>query len=94
MADAETSSVVPSRRQPVAILLPIFEDHRTDDAGFSLIEALLHEQQTLSAVEQFSRAQQDGLPGNAAAYERLLPAKPPRDGQQYAFEVDLDQCSG
>src|SRR5439155_23304394 len=27
-------------------------------------------------------------------YRTLLPARPPRPGEQYAFEVDLDACSG
>src|SRR5688572_13689170 len=29
-----------------------------------------------------------------ARYRSLLPATPPAPGQQYAFEVDLDRCSG
>lgn len=33
-------------------------------------------------------------PAQAKYYRRLLPAAPPGPGQQYAFEVDLDQCSG
>jgi formate dehydrogenase iron-sulfur subunit len=31
---------------------------------------------------------------NVAKYRSLLPATPPGPGQQYAFEVDLDRCSG
>lgn len=33
-------------------------------------------------------------PAQARYYERLLPASPPKLGEQYAFEVDLDCCSG
>ena len=66
----------------------------------ALIERLLDEQQTLSAVEQFSRWHLDGDDANTkprlnhAQYRSLLPATPPGPGQQYAFEVDLDRCSG
>lgn len=30
----------------------------------------------------------------AARYSALLPAAPPREGEQYRFEVDLDSCTG
>lgn len=33
-------------------------------------------------------------PALASHYRALLPATPPGPGQQYAFEVDLDRCSG
>jgi Fe-S-cluster-containing dehydrogenase component/DMSO reductase anchor subunit len=33
-------------------------------------------------------------PPEAQRYSALLPARPPGPGQQYAFEVDLDRCSG
>ncbi len=33
-------------------------------------------------------------PAQARYYQDLLPASPPGPGQQYAFEVDLDKCSG
>lgn len=60
-----------------------------------LVQALLDEQRDLSAVERFS--QQHGHqsePLQARYYRDLLPATPPQPGQQYAFEVDLDVCSG
>jgi Fe-S-cluster-containing dehydrogenase component/DMSO reductase anchor subunit len=57
-----------------------------------LIDHYLREQQTLTAVERFSRHHDaHGAPGR---YRDLLPASPPGPGQQYAFEVDLDACSG
>lgn len=63
--------------------------------GSSLLDNLLREQQELTAVEQFSRACDLGIgPANARQYQRLMPAAPPAKGQQYAFEVDLDRCSG
>jgi len=60
--------------------------------GWSLVDELLAEQQTLSAVDQFSR--QAAALTSAKSYRALLPATPPGPGQQYAFEVDLDRCSG
>ncbi|MBT6486093.1 MAG: dimethyl sulfoxide reductase anchor subunit, partial [Planctomycetaceae bacterium] len=76
-------------------LLPIVEVRRCDDDGGSLIALLLAEQQQLTAVEQFSREQKIGdVPAQAKHYTKLLPATAPAEGQQYAFEVDLDRCSG
>ncbi len=60
-----------------------------------LLQRLLDEQQQLTAVEEFSRQHEAGtLPAQARYYEKLLPASPPKAGEQYAFEVDLDRCSG
>jgi Fe-S-cluster-containing dehydrogenase component/DMSO reductase anchor subunit len=62
-----------------------------------LLQRLLAEQGELTAVERFSRAHDRGaLPGEEAGgrYRDLLPATPPGPGQQYAFAVDLDVCSG
>ena len=63
--------------------------------GAELIAEALWDQQQLSAVEVFSR---DGptvrVPDQARYYKKLLPASPPGPGEQYAFEVDLDRCSG
>jgi len=63
--------------------------------GPSLIAALLAEQHDLTAVERFSRfhdATTQAPPGYG--YSHLMPATPPAEGQQYAFHVDLDRCSG
>lgn len=61
----------------------------------SLIDLMLDEQQDLSAVDHFSLRHESGaLPALAASYSMLLPAAPPGPGQQYAFDVDLDRCSG
>src|SRR3954453_20085432 len=60
-----------------------------------LIEALLEEQQSLSAVERFAEKHDAGaVPAQARYYRDLLPATAPGPGQQYAFEVDLDSCTG
>lgn len=61
--------------------------------GPTLIDQLLSRQQQLSAVEQFSR-DHGRTPAQAKYYSKLLPVTPPGKGQQYAFEVDLDRCSG
>jgi formate dehydrogenase iron-sulfur subunit len=61
--------------------------------GTTLIDLFLKEQQSLSAVEQFSRWH-ESTPPVKKSYRSLLPATAPGVGQQYAFEVDLDRCSG
>lgn len=66
-----------------------------DRAGVSLIDRLLDEQRQLTAVEEFARLHTASeLPAQAKFYRALLPAAPPGPGQQYAFDVDLDRCSG
>jgi formate dehydrogenase iron-sulfur subunit len=72
------------------------------DSGESLVAQLLEEQQSLSAVETFSKWHNHETPVDvpeqgridSPRYRSLLPATPPGPGQQYAFEVDLDRCSG
>ncbi len=59
----------------------------------SLIDELLADQQSLTAVEKFSRAH-DALAPGAQRYRDLIPLEAPRAGEQYAFEVALDKCSG
>lgn len=61
----------------------------------TLIDELLAEQRTLTAVERFSRAHElHEIPAGEKQYRRLLPASAPKAGEQYAFEVELDKCSG
>ncbi|MEM6978794.1 MAG: DmsC/YnfH family molybdoenzyme membrane anchor subunit [Planctomycetota bacterium] len=65
-----------------------------------LVELLLAEQQSLTAVEDFSAAHDqmeaaaEDLPAQAKYYKKLMPATAPDPDQQFAFEVDLDACSG
>lgn len=67
-----------------------------------LVDALIAEQHSLTAVERFSAAHQrraeDGAdedePAQARYYRDLMPASAPAPGQQYGFQVDLDACSG
>ncbi len=64
------------------------------DSG-TLLEDLLAEQRDLTAVSRFSRKHESGrLPAQARYYRELLPLEKPRAGEQYAFGVDLDGCTG
>ncbi len=61
----------------------------------TLVDALLEEQRSLTAVERFSRAHENKeSPHQAKFYRDLIPLTAPAPGQQYAFEVDLDKCTG
>ena len=66
--------------------------------GLALVQLALVEQQQLveprqlTAVEQFAACQPRKT--DERLYSALLPAAPPKPGEQYAFEVDLDLCSG
>lgn len=69
--------------------------HQSVVSGNSLLARLLADQQQLTAVEEFSRLHDGGeLPAQSRYYKSLIPVSPPGSGQQYAFEVDLDRCSG
>lgn len=73
---------VPSSRQP--------SGHTRD-----LLPVLLDAQQTLTAVERFSHTHDvQGLAVPSRVYRDLIPLERPAAGQQYAFEVDLDACTG
>src|SRR5208337_1413906 len=64
-------------------------------AGEDLIGSLLFEQGDLTAVERFAQYHQEvEQPLQSRYYRALLPTTPPGPGQQLAFEVDLDRCSG
>jgi Fe-S-cluster-containing dehydrogenase component/DMSO reductase anchor subunit len=65
------------------------------DTPVTLIDQLLAEQHSLTAVAKFSRVhERHQLPAQARHYRDLIPLSKPQAGQQYAFEVDLDKCSG
>lgn len=60
-----------------------------------LVEDTLRRQGDLTAVERFARRHDAGeLPTDARRYEDLVPLERPGAGQQYAFHVDLDACTG
>jgi Fe-S-cluster-containing dehydrogenase component/DMSO reductase anchor subunit len=59
-----------------------------------LLDQLLADQRTLSAVDVFARRHDEGLP-DARVYEERIPVgRTPLPGQQLAFRVDLDSCTG
>jgi formate dehydrogenase iron-sulfur subunit len=67
----------------------------TPSPAWSLIDTLLAEQGDLTAVERFAQCHEDAeTPLQGRFYASLLPSRPPGPGQQLAFEVDLDRCSG
>lgn len=69
--------------------------HSSDQAEWSLIEAFLTKQQEMSAVEEFAQWHEAEAPSEQAEhYQKLIPLSAPKPGEQYAFEVDLDACSG
>lgn len=59
-----------------------------------VVEELLAEQNRLSAVEKFSALHEDGRVQSRSRYRDLIPLSLPRPGTQFAFEVDLDKCTG
>jgi formate dehydrogenase iron-sulfur subunit len=64
-------------------------------AELTPIDHYLREQQRLTPVERFSaRHDADLVPAQSRWYRDLIPSGRPGTGQQYAFAVDLDQCSG
>ena len=64
-----------------------------DTTNVTLLDQLIAEQQELTAVAEFARAHDRGEI-TASRYSRLMPMTAPGAGQQFAFEVDLDRCSG
>jgi Fe-S-cluster-containing dehydrogenase component/DMSO reductase anchor subunit len=66
-----------------------------DHSTRTVIDELLAEQQRLTAVERFSQRHDRGtVPAQARFYRDLIPSGKPAPGQQYAFAVDLDACTG
>src|SRR5688500_10913578 len=63
--------------------------------GLSLVDGYVAEQQRLTAVERFAiQHESNELSSHDRYYRDLIPLSQPQKGQQYAFEVDLDSCSG
>ena len=65
----------------------------------TLIDQLLADQARLDTpVARFSRWHEGGAaypaPEAERYYKRLIPLRAPATGEQYAFEVNLDQCTG
>ncbi|SDT95432.1 nitrate reductase (quinol-dependent), transmembrane subunit [Verrucomicrobium sp. GAS474] len=76
----------------------LHHDEGNDGGHATLVDLLLAEQRDLSAVDRFSERHARHAAGRGPAleghYRALLPAAPPGEGEQYAFSVDLDACSG
>jgi formate dehydrogenase iron-sulfur subunit len=65
------------------------------DPVLNRIDDLLSEQQLLTPVATFSRKhERHALPAQAKYYNDLIPLSSPASGEQYAFAVDLDACTG
>lgn len=61
----------------------------------TLIDQLLAEQQSLTAVSSFSQKHaKTNEPIQSRYYRDLIPLNDPGEGEQYSFEVDLDACTG
>jgi formate dehydrogenase iron-sulfur subunit len=85
-----TQSLASAPSLPVGLV-----ETRDDKRRLPLLEHFLREQGTMTAVERFAqRHENEVLPSHARFYRDLLPASPPAPGQQYAFQVDLDVCTG
>ena len=70
-------------------------DFAAPDGARTLIDELLAEQRTLTAVERFSQHHdRNGHSAKKKIYSALMPARSPNPGEQYAFQVNLDACSG
>lgn len=65
----------------------------SNEKTLSIIDQFLLDQASLTAVSEFARAHDSGI-GPGDRYHKLIPLNAPRPGEQYAFEVDLDLCSG
>ena len=61
----------------------------------TLIDVYIEKQQHLTAAQKFTDWHESSLPPlNKSHYQELIPKTAPREGQQYAFVVDLDKCTG
>ena len=63
------------------------------DPSIRLVDRLLEEQRMLSAVDEFA-AYHEQAEHDKGRYEALLPSGTPGEGEQFAFRVDLDLCTG
>lgn len=66
----------------------------TSSAHTTPLERYLAEQADLSPVERFSAAEEAGTARATGAWQDRIPLTRPLPGQQYAFDVDLDTCTG
>lgn len=76
--------------------LPALKSHSKQDLEQgNLIDQLLAEQKKLQTpVARFSEVHHRQQPDLADHYRSLIPLTKPSAGEQYAFEVSLDRCTG
>jgi formate dehydrogenase iron-sulfur subunit len=68
-----------------AVRLPVLGDYRLDSKASA--------EPSLLPVERFAR-RHDELGDEAGDFDDLIPLSKPQPGEQYAFHVALDQCTG
>jgi formate dehydrogenase iron-sulfur subunit len=67
----------------------------TEPVTLTRIEEFIAEQRSLTAVSRFTQRHENArAPVQERYYRDLIPLETPSPGRQYAFEVDLDKCSG
>jgi Fe-S-cluster-containing dehydrogenase component/DMSO reductase anchor subunit len=80
---------------PRSAIDEILVDEPKQPVRLPLLDAYLDQQPDLSAIERFARRHDAGeLPHDARSYDELIPLSKPQSGEQYAFRVDLDVCTG
>ncbi len=62
-------------------------------SDLNLIDQLLGEQQQLQTPVATFAKEHSSLPDQEQYYRTLIPSSQPQEGQQYAFEVELDKCT-
>ncbi|MEM9480177.1 MAG: DmsC/YnfH family molybdoenzyme membrane anchor subunit [Verrucomicrobiota bacterium] len=78
-----------------ATVSPVSLNGHSADNVETLVDQLLREQNELTAVDRFSQRHESATePVFSRHYRDLIPIRKPQTGEQYAFEVDLDACSG
>jgi Fe-S-cluster-containing dehydrogenase component/DMSO reductase anchor subunit len=94
MTPASTAIAEPELPHPITGTKTVFADGVASAEG-SLLALLLDERHRPTPVERFARRHENyELPRQARYYRDLIPSRFPADGEQFAFEVDLDACSG
>jgi formate dehydrogenase iron-sulfur subunit len=79
---------------PSAALLGQSPEASESKRRLPLVSQYLRSQQDLTAVERFAhRHAAEELPDHQL-YKELIPLTRPQTGEQYAFQVDLDACTG
>ncbi|HEX2882327.1 MAG TPA: 4Fe-4S dicluster domain-containing protein, partial [Polyangiaceae bacterium] len=68
---------------------------QTSAVRLPVLNTYLRQQRELTLVERFAeRHENHEIAPGTARYSELIPLERPKSGQQYAFEVDLDACTG